>query len=203
MACRILGFSLWGVAISLLCSSCGATHGVNTHLYAPAREVSLCRVAVLPFVNESEEPLAAQIVSHIFLHRLVAHSPFETATEGAVRQFLLRHRILPANASEAGKNLYVRMGEELQVDTILRGKVLQCREEDVGADGMIPLLHLQVELVEAATGALISSSSHRRRGTDYRTMMHFGVIHTRTELIARTADEIIATWVEEGVKGCR
>ncbi len=189
------------LALLLMCCSC-AYKGANTFVMAPEEAQTVCRVAVLPFNNESDDPSGGALVSNIFRNALIRAENFEVVGEGEVRSFLTRSRILPDNFVNAPLETYGILGKDLVVDAVVRGRVIDIGEKTLGREGVIPYLNLYLELVDVSTGRPIVSSFHRRRGDEFRTAMHFGVVRTRSELMAKVADEILGQWEKHGVRGC-
>lgn len=192
--------ALWAT-LFFLCCSC-AHKGANTIVMAPEGERKVCRIAVLPLTNESDDKSGGALVSYVFRNALIRADQFEVVGEGEVRNFLTKARILPDDLAQAPLQTYEALGRELVVDAVVRGKVIDIGEKNLGREGVIPYLNVYLELVDVSTGRPIISGFHRRKGDEFRTAMHFGVVRTKSQLMARVADEILDQWEKNGVSGC-
>lgn len=201
---RILHALKWltPLLLPLLCCACAGLGGPDT-LYATRNpERPVCRVAILPFANESSDPGVSLLASRIFLNALTSSALFTMESEGEVQRFLVRKRLLATDFMTADTALYRDFSRELHVDAVIRGKIIESGIQEYGPDGVIPSLSLQVEMVDAETGQLLISTFHHRRGDDYRKAMHLGVVRTRSGLMDRMAEEILTSWKKERVANC-
>lgn len=189
--------------ISLLLCACSGRNNPNFVLVDSTSSSEICRVVVLPFVDEANDPGIAQLSSRVFRNELINSGLLIVESEGAVRNFMAQKKMIIADFMETRTRLYREFGEQLNIDTVVRGVVLNSGMDRKGKDGAIPFIALKLEVINAQTGQLIMDTFHRRRGDDYRKLMHVGVIRTKTELMARVAEEIIQTWKENGVRNCR
>jgi hypothetical protein len=160
----------------------------------------VCRVVLLPFVNESKS-LALDVQAYrIFLAEIVKSGVFKVVPEGDLEHFLYRNRI-PTDAIWDRK-LVATLSRQLEVDGAL---VVYIRESNLvqGSYGSKhTFISLQVELYDTDSGRLLLSSFLRRKGADYTKVLHFGVVDTVSGLLQHMAREIIEIWQEEDVSGC-
>ncbi|MBN1930617.1 MAG: hypothetical protein JW786_03290 [Desulfobacterales bacterium] len=162
---------------------------------------SICRIAILPFVNESRKPEASLQVYRIFLNELVASGQYIVEPEGEVRLFLTRNRLFPQKLMDA--SIYAEFARQLQVDAVIRGKVIDYDMKEIQGSEIIPHLTLQIEIFEARSGRMLLNTFHRRNGNDYQTTLHFGTVKTMSGLVARVTKEIYEDWLEKEIGGCR
>jgi polysaccharide biosynthesis protein PelC len=172
-------------------------YGQQLHSLPPG---PLCRVAILPFQNESDYPLANALVAKVFAAELEAGSNYLLAQEGDVRKIYQQLRILPGRAAtpEQMQILANRLGAQL----LITGNVIEMREAPGNNAAVNPVLGLEVRIYDGASAVSLWHTYHRRQGTDYRTAMHFGTIHTATGLSQQVSREIINLWFKEGLTQC-
>ncbi|MDY0211684.1 MAG: hypothetical protein RBR06_01610 [Desulfuromonadaceae bacterium] len=190
------------VVLLLLCSVGGCTRG-GEYVYtaAPQMQIRLCHVALLPLLNETENSTAATLSYRTMTTELMAVPQVRICNPAEVKNALRRHQIFPSEIYSAPSSVFRAMAEELQVEGYIRGKVITFTQEYADSTTKVPHITLQLELLKA-DGSLISQMFYTRRGDDYRSLMHYGVVYSYTELAARMTREIIAKWVEQGQVGC-
>ncbi len=164
-----------------------------------AGKVRVCRVAVLPFTNETTYPLGGTLLYRIFLGEMVATGRFRVVNEGDVRRLMLRQRLMPGETP--GKEFYRALVENLGVEALITGRVVEMEEVRKGR-GVEPRVAFWLEVRDARSGKVVWSTYSRRRGGDYRKVMHFGVVNTVTALVKKMCDEVLKNWEKEGLGGC-
>jgi polysaccharide biosynthesis protein PelC len=155
---------------------------------------------VLPFVNETDYPLANSIAYKVFLAEFSTLGNYLVAQEGDVLKVYQQLRLLPGE-TPAPEQLGV-LGSRLGVQLLITGRVLEMRENPGEHASVNPVLAVSVRLHEGPTGEGLWSTYHRREGTEYRKAMHFGKIHTVTGLSRQVAREIIQLWIQRGLTPC-
>ncbi len=190
------------VVLLLLCSIVGCTRGGEyVYTVAPQLQPRLCRVALLPLLNETENSTAATLCYRTMVTELIAAPQMQVCNPADMRSVLRRSQTFPSEIYSAPASVFEGMAGELQVDGYIRGKVLTFTQEYADSNTKVPLITLQIELLKV-DGSLISQVFYSRRGDDYRSLMHYGVVYSYTELAARMTRELIAKWVEQGQVGC-
>ncbi len=194
--------SLLLLILAFAFSGCAAKQGsfpYHTKI-APLPEGSICRVAVLPFVNEADFPLADSIAYKVFLTEFAGAGNYHLAQEGDVLKVYQHLRLLPGTSlnPEQLKLLGGRLGAQL----LITGNVIETRENPGEHGSVNPVLALNIQIRDAGSGDVLWSTYHQRQGTDYRKAMHFGTIHTVTGLNQQVAREIINLWLRQGLKQC-
>jgi len=183
----------------LSCSSSGAGKTI-TRVAGGELRSRLCRVVLLPFINESQSRQLDIQAYRIFLGEIVKSGVFTVVPEGDIKDFFFRNRI--SRQTIWDRKLIATLSQQLDVDGAL---VVFIRDSNLvrGSDGSKQtFVSLQVELHDARSGKLILSSFLRRRGSDYTQVLHFGVVDTVSGLLQRMAREVIEIWEEKGVSGC-
>lgn len=187
----------------LLLVGCSAMSGPDLILVSEGATENVCRVVVFPFVNESKDLGISQLSSRIFRNELVSSGLFIVSSEGAIRNFMTQKKLFLADLRETRTRLYKELGENLQVDAVVRGTVMKSGMVDLGQDGDVPFVGLKIEIIDVQTGKLLVDTFHQRRGDDYRKIMHVGLVKTKTGLMAKVTEEIIQTWKSKGVSSCQ
>ena len=183
----------------LSCSSSGSGKTI-TRVAGGELRSQLCRIVLLPFINESQSEQLDIQAYRIFLAEIVKSRVFTVIPEGDLKDFFFRNRI--SRQTIWDRKLIATLSQQLAVDGAL---VVFIRDSNLvrGSDGSKQtFVSLQVELHDARSGKLILSSFLRRRGSDYTKVLHFGVVDTVSGLLQRMAREIIEIWEEKGVSGC-
>lgn len=160
----------------------------------------VCRVVLLPFVNESQSLTLDVQAYRIFLAEISRSGIFRVTPEGDLQDFLYRNRI--GTDAIWDHKLVATLLRQLEVDGAL---VVYIRDSNLvrGSYGSRhTFISLQVELYDTDSGKLLLSSFLRRKGSDYTKVLHFGVVDTVSGLLQQMAREIITIWQEEGVSGC-
>lgn len=186
------------VGVYFLAGCSPVTDGVYT---VPKPQTRLCRVALLPLLNESEDPSAAALCYRTMLTELIAAPGLQISNPTDMKNILRRREIFPSSIYAASAHVLEDIAAELRVDGYIRVKILAYEQRNVGRSGKVPHIALQLELLQA-DGSLVSQLFHARSGDEYRSLMHYGVIRTYTGLLSRMMEEIIQQWDEKGQIGC-
>lgn len=191
-------FSLLSILILLCCFSC-TSKKPSVQRYADFPEKRVCKVALLPFINNSKFDQGHVLVQRVFGAQLTSSANIEVVSAGDVRKIFNELRIYP-NQRPTIEQVRV-LGSRLGVQALISGRIV-IMEEKAGANQVNPALALSLEMHDAQNGETMFISYHRREGEDYRTLMHFGLVNTVTELSRIMADEIIEQWIKKGMKRC-
>lgn len=184
---------------ALLTQACGTRLPYHQQR-GPLPPGPICRVAVLPFVSESDFRLANTIAYKVFLAELNALGTYLVAQEGDVLRTYQQLRIFPAQAPTS-EQLGV-LGNRLGAQLLITGKVMEMGENPGERGSPTPVVALRVQIHDGPSGDSLWTTYHRRQGTEYRKTMHFGKIHTVTGLTHQMAREIIQLWREQGLTPC-
>lgn len=179
-------------------AACGSK-GMHVQEFVTAPYGKVCSVAVLPFRNKSGYKQGDRIVYRIFLSELVMHGAWRVALEGDVRKIYRQLHLKPWEqpSPEQIKVIASRLG----VERVIGGEIF-VMEEKIHKQYVNPVLGLQLNVYEGETGRILLSTIHRRQGDDYRTMMHFGLINSVTNLSRRLTQEILTEWKQRGLLPC-
>ncbi len=192
-------FLLLAGFLMISCSSAGSGKAI-TRVAGGRLQNRMCRIVLLPFVNESQSQQLDVQAYRIFLAEIVKSGIFKVVPEGDLKDFFYRNRINQQTIWD--RKLIAKLAQQLDVDGAL---VVYIRDSNLvrGSYGsQLTFVSMQIELHDARSGRLVLSSFMRRQGSDYTKVLHFGVVDTVSGLLQRMAREIIGIWEEEGVSGC-
>ncbi len=196
---------LFILLIGLLSNGCGTILPGSAQLplhtqMKPLPPGPVCQIAVLPFLNDSEFPLADTIVNKVFTAQLQASGNYMIIQEGNILKAYQQLHILPGRAPnlEQLKIIANRVGAQL----LITGIVLEAREDQGEHETVNPVLVMEIQIRDGRSGDILWTAFHRRQGTDYKKTMHFGTIHTVTGLSRQMAMEIINLWFKKGLTQC-
>ena len=171
----------------------------SVHSLAPLPNQEICKIAVLPFNDETAYEQGGLIVYKIFMAELGRLGNFQLVPEGDIRKRYRQMHIYTGDIPDFEQKRF--LGEFFGVDLIITGKVVEMAEKsDKG--NINPQLVIHLEVFNATTGRVIWTTYHRRDGDHYRKVMHFGVINTMAELTKKMVQEIWASWQETGLAAC-
>jgi TolB-like protein len=122
------------------------------------------RVAVLPFENLSNDRQAGARATRLTITELLASGAVDVVEPGEVRAALVR--IQGADASRGilpSTEDVVALGKALGVQAVIVGSVTQSETVRSGSVS-IPVVTLDVHMVEAETGATVWAATHTEKG---------------------------------------
>lgn len=160
---------------------------------------SVCSVALLPFINASRFAQGNFISQRVFAAELNRVGGIAVASEGDVQNIYRELRIFPNQLPDIEQIKVV--GSRLDVQLVISGRITEM-EEKMGDNYVNPVLALTLQIYDAKSGKTMWTTHHRREGSDYRTVMHFGLVNSVTQLSRIMSDEIIEEWFSEGMKQC-
>src|SRR6056297_466180 len=185
--------------IMLVCSGCLGGGGPEHRQAAPLPE-DMCRIAVLPFVNDTDYLLGDMIVTKVFSTQLRQSGDYLNAQDGDIYRVYRQFFLLPGQTPNL-EQLQI-IADRLGVDLLITGTVLEMREDRGDHGSVNPVLILDLQIRDGDNGEVLWTTYHRRSGSDYNKTMHFGTIHTVTGLSRQMAEEIINLWFEKGFSSC-
>ena len=95
----------------------------------------ICRVAVLPFVNDSDFPLADAIVGKVFTTQLQESGDFLVNQEGDIVKVYQQQHILPGVAPTS-EQLQI-IANQLHAQLLISGIVLEMRVNNIDINDMV------------------------------------------------------------------
>lgn len=184
--------------VFLLLTGCAGKYP-RLEVIAPLPESPRCRLAILPFTYQGDYPRGENILYKAFIAEMAAVPGIEVVAEGDVLQMYKQFRLFPKDQlnEEQMRILAQRLGAE----TLVLGDILRMNEVD-SVDEVSTELTLVLNLYAGESGKLLWSTYHKRRGDEYRNVLHYGRVNSMSGLARRMASEIITLWIENGMKQC-
>jgi hypothetical protein len=180
--------------ILLAASGCGLPPP-NLQQLAPIARDSICRVAILPFNNETSYSQGDIIMYRVFAAELSHRGKFMITPEGDVRKILHQMHTVP------GEDFNIEqiriLADRLQAQLLITANIIEM-DENMSSNRTNPTLAIIFRILDADSGRILWVTYHRREGGQYRKVMHFGVVNTVTELVRRVSHEIIESWFTVG-----
>jgi TolB-like protein len=156
-----------------------------------------CTIAVLPFYNDSAYPLGDLLVYRIFMAEMSRSGEFTISNEGDIRNIYRQMKMYPSRPLDYEQMMIV--ADRLGVQLIITGNILDMAEENLGSS-LNPVISLNLQIYDASSGRRLWTTYHGREGSQYRKVMHFGVINTISALARQVSKEIIELWNREGLQ---
>ena len=160
----------------------------------------ICRVAVLPFSNESDFYMGDAIVSKVFTAHFQEWGQFQLIQEGDILKIYQQLRIFPGRFPSDDDLLII--ADRLKVQLLISGRILEMEETRDFIGLLNPMIFMEIKILDGRSGDTLWKTFHRRQGIDYHTVMHFGAIQTFTGLSKQMAVEITNLWSNKGLFQC-
>lgn len=173
-------------------NACAAAGRFSPQVSYRAQVPETPTVAVLPFVNETNRRNAGDLVSLLFVRQLLAGGKFRVVEPGAVRDELLRFRIV----MEGGVSLDTAriVTELLQADLVLAGTVRTYADPSSGAGA--PAVQFGAILLDRKNNEIVWESSSDSRGDDGVFFFDAGKVSTAGTLACRMARSVVESMLE-------
>ncbi len=188
------------LALTALLAGCAAGNGPQLQQMSPLPEVAVCRVAVLPFQNDSEFLAADAVIAKVVSARLQQSTDYLLAQDGDVYKAYRQLGLLPGMVPDL-EQLQI-IADRVDARLLFTGIVLEMREDRGDHGSVNPVIVLEMQIRDGRSGEVLWTTFHRREGADYNKTMHFGSIYTITGLGRRMVDEIITLWLKKGLIQC-
>ena len=185
----------------LLVTGCSSSGSLMTRLVSDKEPSEVCRIAVLPFENQTRDLEAGTLAYRIFYGELIAADLVDIVPEGDVRLFLLRNQLRPGPV--LADNHFEDLARYLEVDAVVTGTLVEVGMDSRQGGERIPFVALQLDMYDVNSGRRLLRTFHRRWGDDYRKTMHFGVIFTLSGVVTQVSREILEDWQSKGVGDCK
>ncbi len=142
--------------------------GVNNRGYVLKNPIldSLESVAVLPFENFSNDPVAGEKIRRMIMQELVKRGFFVIET-GEVNRVLVEKEIV--NLSLLGVKELREIGEKLGVKYLIKGGVFSYEIQRF-ADVTYPSVAIQITLIETSSGKIVRSTYRTEGGPNFRVL---------------------------------
>lgn len=161
---------------------------------------NICRVAVLPFINQTQYKQADDILLRVFVSELTNVGNYQVAQEGDVRKFYQQMNVLPSKM--LGAEQLRAMSDLLGAQVIIAGTITEMSDSSGAGQQLEPSIAVIVRIIEGASGRTLWATYIRREGIEYRRIMHFGLVNSVTSLAMHVSSEIVEAWNKEGFHKC-
>lgn len=193
------GFFFFLIGMLIALSGCKPLFSGPQFQQLDKASTPICRVAVLPFINTTDYVQGSTLFYRIFVAEMNRMGGFSLAQEGDVRRILRQMKVNPKETPSFEQSQV--LADRLGVDAIIIGEIV-AMDDIEGAQETDPLLAVNLKIQPIGSSKPLITTYHRRRGGDYRKVMHFGLVNTMTSLAVRVSDEIFEIWLAEGLKPC-
>lgn len=160
----------------------------------------ICRIAVLPFFNQTEYKQGDDIFLRVFVSELTNSGNYQVAQEGDVRKFYQQMQVLPNQM--LGVEQLRALADMLGVQVIVAGTVVEMQDKSDFDQRLDPSIAVVLRIIEGASGRTLWATYSRREGIQYRQIMHFGLVNSVTSLAKHVSAEIVEAWNKEGFNKC-
>lgn len=189
------------LCVWLLVSACSLKDSPTVLKQGPLPDGGkICRVAVLPFINQTEYREGDDIFGRVFISELVNSGNYQVAQEGDVRKFYQQMKMLP-NRALSGEQLRA-LADMLGVQIVVAGTIVEMQDKGRFGQRLDPSIAVVSRIIEGASGRTLWVTYNRREGMQYRQIMHFGLVNSVTSLARRVSAEILEAWHKEGFLKC-
>ncbi len=155
-----------------------------------------CRIAILPFQNETERKGGGEILMLHFARQLVNKRDVEVIEPGAMRQKLIDLRmIMSKGVSLADMDV---IADVLDADMILAGKC--SRYDDYEGVSGIPRVMFSVLMIERESRKMVWSSASYNEGDNGVLFFDFGKLRTASSLASRMTQAVAELLVQQRQK---
>ena len=180
----------------LCLGACGGTMKATQFTNPKFNFAFVQRVAVLPFDNESIDRQASLRATRFAITELLATGAVEVVEPGEVQAALVKIvGAVPGRPVTPSTEQVLALGKALNVQGLLLGSVTQSENLRSGAVP-IPVVTVDLHLVETETGATVWATTHSEKGGSLEAR----VLGTGGEPIAETTRRCVQKALEPLVK---
>ncbi len=151
-------------------------------------------VAVINFDNQSERKEAGPIMANVFIEELFFYNCFHVLEAADLRDLLIYARI--QNNREIGHEFLHKLKQRINVDAVIVGTVEEFSQGQSDQEFAVPVVELNVRLIDTTNGKILWSCHHRRTGDDYIKVLDIGKVRTVLQLAHMVSKEMIETMGE-------
>jgi len=160
-----------GAAVGACLLSACASDYASLYVHPNSDLALYNRVAVMPLANLTSDRFAGERVREVLIVELASLGLFTVAEVGEVTRVLREHNV--STATEIDPQLIMEVGNELGVQAVIAGSVLDYRERRSGSF-TIPEIALSLRMIDVESGMTVWSVSDARTGISLSTRL-FGI----------------------------
>jgi TolB-like protein len=184
------------ILASLCLAACGGTMKTTQFTNPKFNFAFVQRIAVLPFENESIDRQAGTRATRLAITELLATGAVDVVEPGEVQAALVKIAgAIPGRAVAPSTEQVLALGKALNVQGLLLGSVTQSENLRSGTVP-IPVVTIDLHLVETETGATVWATTHSEKGGSLEAR----VLGTGGEPIAETTRRCVQEALEALVK---
>lgn len=197
---KISGYIISYSVFFLFLSCCTpVNHSPIVNQMAPMLSDDYCRIAILPFVNETSYSQGEVVLQKVFVAELIKGGDYLISQDGDVKKIFQQIKIYPGQSPNFEQLRII--ADRLNVQLLITGRISEMSENSNGL-GVNPVIAVTLQIFDAKTGTSLWITHHRREGEQFRKILHFGKINSITSLAQIISQEVIAKWYKEGFKKC-
>jgi TolB-like protein len=149
-------------------------------------------VGVMPFNSLAQDGAAGMRVANVFFTELLERHFAQVVEPGQFQAHIRDVRSgLPQDAPWSTQDL-AKLAEKAGVQGVFEGTVREYGIVQQGRDA-VPVLSLEIHLVDATTGRVVWSASKTARGSAGVPILGIGKMHTMGELTSGVCRELLST----------
>lgn len=169
MSDRLRHGATTGLLLAVLTVQVGCGSGLKaTRFTNPRFDFNFVqRVAVLPFENLSADQQAGFRATRLMITELLASGAVDVVEPGEVQAALGK---LVGRVARPDTEQMLALGTELGVQAVVAGTVAQSEVLRSGRVG-VPVVTLDVQMVETETGAIVWSATHTEKGSSFASRL--------------------------------
>ena len=178
---------------ALLCLS--ACSGVDTFTHRDADMLAIKGVVVVPFANHTQERLAGEKMTSLFVTELLINTALDVVEPGETLKVLSNGsgaRNSRGSDRVLGLAELKQLGEKTGANTIILGAVDEYKIERSGQVSF-PIISMTVRAVDVETGKILWMCSVSESGKSTTPIVEIGTIHTLSELGQKVCRKIAGT----------
>ncbi|MBU0730584.1 MAG: hypothetical protein KKA70_12670 [Proteobacteria bacterium] len=166
---------------------------------APLPSGNICRIAVLPFINETSFKDGETLFYKVFQGEIANTGNYTLAQEGDIRKVYRKMNIYPGeNPSFTQMKI---LADRLNTQLFISGRLIEMQEA-TSPSSTDAIVGVYLTINDAKNGRALWSTYHRREGLEYLKILHFGQINSVISLSRVVSREIIDAWFKSGFKAC-
>jgi TolB-like protein len=182
--CLIL---LW-LSVAVMAAGCSSHYFTRTA--ETASIVSHPKIAIVPFDNFAGKDLVAAKVTDYFQSIMTNHPRFTLLETGTTSDALRRHRIRSALLLDSAQ--IESLVQDLKVDYVLTGSVLEYTEIDNTYLGKIPQVSFNARLIDCKTRQTVWTGVSNDAGDRKELLFGVGATRSADELARHMVETLVA-----------
>jgi len=186
----VISHALW-VVLPFLLAGCFFSPSSNVLMAGRPAGNHIQKVAVLPFVNQTQIANASDIVTRAFIQEIFRRQTMQVEFPGNIKNYLINERIILRKGLNA-ENIR-QIGKRFDVDAVIVGCVNDFVDTTGRNKNQMPRVSVSARMITSDTCTIVWMGQNSRNGDDYETVLNFGRISSAAELTRKVVREMIET----------